>query len=162
MLQERVDAVDNILNSPSHTLDKLQVAIRRLPDLVKGLARVQYGKVCMGVAHVKMACSTILRDSPTWQSTPQELAVILEAYDKIGNTFKPFESVESVGVPSPLLCEIAFSLPKIHEPIKELLDIIIIGKAHLGEKENLWRDEAERYPLITAAKEVTIPLNWNG
>lgn len=45
ILQERIDAVDEILNTQSHTLDNLRIVIKRLPDLVKGLCRIQYGKV---------------------------------------------------------------------------------------------------------------------
>jgi DNA mismatch repair protein MSH3 len=45
ILQERLDAVEEIVMTQSHTLDKLRTLIRKLPDLVKGLCRVQYGKV---------------------------------------------------------------------------------------------------------------------
>ena len=45
ILQERLDAVEEIINTQSHTLDRLRTLIRKLPDLVKGLCRIQYGKV---------------------------------------------------------------------------------------------------------------------
>lgn len=45
ILQERVDAVEEIVAGQSHTLDRLHTLLRKLPDLVKGLCRIQYGKV---------------------------------------------------------------------------------------------------------------------
>ncbi|KAF9519406.1 hypothetical protein BS47DRAFT_1388222 [Hydnum rufescens UP504] len=66
ILQERLDAVEEIVVTQSHTLDRLRTLIRRLPDLVKGLCRVQYGKC-----------------------TPKELAILLEAYTTIAKTFDP-------------------------------------------------------------------------
>jgi DNA mismatch repair protein MSH3 len=45
VLQERLDAVEEIFTSQSHILDRLRTLIRKLPDLVKGLCRIQYGKV---------------------------------------------------------------------------------------------------------------------
>lgn len=87
------------------------------------------------------------------QSSPKELSVILEAYERIGQTFQPFASAEDVGLASPLLRDIVFSMPRVHEPIQELLGIINVRKASLGEKPELWRD-AEQYPAIPRAKEV--------
>lgn len=49
ILQQRVDAVEEVLQSHSHILDKLRITLRGLPDLVKGLARIQYGKVLVTV-----------------------------------------------------------------------------------------------------------------
>ncbi len=45
ILQERVDAVEEILEAGSANLVKLRTLLRGLPDLVKGLCRIQYGKV---------------------------------------------------------------------------------------------------------------------
>lgn len=149
-MQERVDAVDEVLNTHSHTLDKLRIIIKQLPDLVKGLARIQYGKACQGTNTPNSAGSLMIV-----QSSPKELSIILEAYERIGSMFQPFASADDIGLMSPLLREIVFSMPRIHEPIQALLAIINVRKASLGEKSELWRDQ-EQYPAIPRAKEVSI------
>ena len=45
MLQERVDAVEDILSVQSAKLVMLRNLLKGLPDLAKGLCRIQYGKV---------------------------------------------------------------------------------------------------------------------
>lgn len=45
VLQDRVDAVEEILLSASEKLVVLRQILRKLPDLPKGLCRIQYGKV---------------------------------------------------------------------------------------------------------------------
>src|SRR5713226_3897993 len=47
LLQERIDAVEEIVGSPSMKLVQLREVLRGLPDLAKGLCRIQYGKVCI-------------------------------------------------------------------------------------------------------------------
>jgi DNA mismatch repair protein MSH3 len=46
ILQERFDAVEEIHQGQSANLVKLQTLLKGLPDLVRGLCRIQYGKVC--------------------------------------------------------------------------------------------------------------------
>jgi DNA mismatch repair protein MSH3 len=45
VLQDRVDAVEEIISSSSEKLVTLRQVLRKLPDLAKGLCRIQYGKV---------------------------------------------------------------------------------------------------------------------
>jgi DNA mismatch repair protein MSH3 len=45
LLQERVDAVEEIIESGSEKLLTLRETLKGLPDLAKGLTRVQYGQV---------------------------------------------------------------------------------------------------------------------
>jgi DNA mismatch repair protein MSH3 len=45
VLQERIDAVEEIISTPSQHLHMLRPILRGLPDLAKGLCRIQYGKV---------------------------------------------------------------------------------------------------------------------
>jgi DNA mismatch repair protein MSH3 len=151
-LEERVNAVQEILNTQSHSLDKLGVIIKNLPDLVKGLARIQYGKVCAFTSCFWDLSASDLTSSG-YQTSPKELATILEAYQKIGRTFELFGSVQDVKFSSPLLREIAFALPRVHAPIEALLSIIDVRKASLEEKENLWRDDG-KFPNISAAQRV--------
>ena len=45
LLQDRVDAVEEIVSSSSEKLLALGQVLKKLPDLAKGLCRIQYGKV---------------------------------------------------------------------------------------------------------------------
>ena len=45
LLQDRIDAIDEIITSSSEKLVALRQAFKKLPDLAKGLCRIQYGKV---------------------------------------------------------------------------------------------------------------------
>ena len=45
LLQDRVDAVEEIVSSSSEKLLSLGQVLKKLPDLAKGLCRIQYGKV---------------------------------------------------------------------------------------------------------------------
>lgn len=45
LLQERIDAIEEIIASPSEKLVALKQALKKLPDLARGLCRIQYGKV---------------------------------------------------------------------------------------------------------------------
>lgn len=45
VLQERIDAVEEILHDNTPKLVTLRDLLRRLPDLARGLCRIQYGKV---------------------------------------------------------------------------------------------------------------------
>ena len=51
VLQDRIDAVEEILHSTSERLVKLREILRRLPDLAKGLCRIQYGQVSSTCHH---------------------------------------------------------------------------------------------------------------
>ncbi|KAF8626218.1 hypothetical protein AX15_004907 [Amanita polypyramis BW_CC] len=124
VLQGRGEAVEEILESSSEHLHVLRETLKELPDLAKGLCRIQYG-----------------------QCTPQELAVLLPAFNKIANAFGPTSHPSDVGLKSQILNNIIFSLPKIKEPIKEMLSAISLEKAAEGQKEKLWRD-SQQYPAI--------------
>ncbi|KIL68593.1 hypothetical protein M378DRAFT_8640 [Amanita muscaria Koide BX008] len=123
-LQERASAVEEILESSNTKLHVLRDILKDLPDLAKGLCRIQYG-----------------------QCTPEELAVLLPALNKVANAFIPVLEPAMVGFKSEILNNVIFSLPKIKESVKEILDAIVLEKASQGEKESLWSDP-ERYPAI--------------
>ena len=44
-LQARVDAIEEIMNSNTYHMEKMRSLLVNMPDLVKGLTRIQYGKV---------------------------------------------------------------------------------------------------------------------
>ncbi|EKM83024.1 hypothetical protein AGABI1DRAFT_34226 [Agaricus bisporus var. burnettii JB137-S8] len=127
-LQERVDAVREIRDSDSEKLEMLRRTLKGLPDLARGLCRIQYG-----------------------QCTPKELATILLAFRKIGDAFEGFETPKDVGFESHVLNDVIYSLPKLRIPIKGLIDSIRIEQAVEGKKELMWT-EPDNFPgLVDAA-----------
>ncbi|KAJ7582852.1 muts domain V-domain-containing protein [Mycena floridula] len=132
-LEERIDAVQEIMDSSSEKLNTLYDVLRRLPDLSKGICRIQYG-----------------------QCTPQELALLLPAFDKIANAYDVTEPSE-VGFKSRLLNEIIASLPSIREPSKELLSIVSLKQAAAGDKVTMWKDP-ERYPMVEQTQMVILTI----
>ena len=85
----------------------------------------------------------------TWTSkcTPQELAMLLTAFAKIGRAFEPVDSPELAGFQSPILNEVLYLLPKLRQPVQSLLDAINLKAAKEGRKEDLWTDE-DKYPDV--------------
>jgi hypothetical protein len=81
------------------------------------------------------------------QCTPQELAILLQAFNKIATAFESCENSSDVGFKSGLLNDILFSLPKLRDPIKGILDNISLKKASEGRKDTMWTD-SEKYPTI--------------
>ncbi|KAJ7172624.1 muts domain V-domain-containing protein [Mycena filopes] len=123
-LQLRIDAVEEIVESSSAKLVSLRQLLKRLPDLAKGLCRIQYKKC-----------------------TPQELAVLLPAFYKIGNAFADIRTPADVGLKSQLLNEIILALPPLKDPMRRLLDAIHPKQAAEGKKDSMWQDSS-KYPLI--------------
>lgn len=62
---------------------------------------------------------------------------------------------ENSGVKSVILNEIIKSLPKLKEPVKELLDTVNLKQAAEGNKETMWNDP-DTYPEIIDADMVRI------
>jgi hypothetical protein len=44
-LQARIDAIEEIINEKTYHMEQLRGLLVNIPDLVKGLTRIQYGKV---------------------------------------------------------------------------------------------------------------------
>ncbi|KAG1756484.1 muts domain V-domain-containing protein [Suillus paluster] len=124
ILNQRIDAVEEIKSSKSPQLVELCRVLKRLPDLAKGLCRIQYGKC-----------------------TCQELASILSAFGSVAGAF-PEHSEE---FDSKLLNDIFSSLPEIREPIEALLATINIKKANSGRKDDMWTDP-EQFPALDEYK----------
>ncbi|KXN82576.1 DNA mismatch repair protein MSH3 [Leucoagaricus sp. SymC.cos] len=129
-LQKRVDAVDEILTSKSDKLHVLRATLSRLPDLSRGLCRIQYG-----------------------QCTPKELAKLLPAFAKISNAFEEFPSPAAVGLKSPILNEIIYTLPTLKSTMKTFIDAVDLNQASEGRKDQMWRDP-DKFPGIIDAVHV--------
>ncbi|KAI0003416.1 DNA mismatch repair protein MSH3 [Russula compacta] len=127
VLQERIDAVEEIISTSSQHVHTLRPVLRGLPDLAKGLCRIQYGKC-----------------------TPKELAILLPAFSKIATAFPSFENPAAVGFKSALLNSIFFALPLLREPVQQLIDAVVLKKAAAGNKVEMWVDP-EQYSEIADA-----------
>ncbi|KAF9452264.1 DNA mismatch repair protein MSH3 [Macrolepiota fuliginosa MF-IS2] len=128
LLQERINAVQEIFESGSDKLMRLRGTLARLPDLARGLCRIQYG-----------------------QCTPKELANILKAFKKIGNAYaEEFENPSDVGLDSCILNGIIFCLPKLRPVMQELIGAVNLDYADENRKELMWTDP-DKYPGIMDA-----------
>ncbi|KAF4608344.1 Mismatch repair protein msh3 [Pleurotus pulmonarius] len=133
-LQARVDAVEEIMTKSHADLITLPTVLSKLPDLAKGLSRIQYG-----------------------QCTPRELVLLLRAFQKIGDAFVDVESPSQVGFKSDILNNIIFALPKIKQPINDTMSKIIIQKAEAGKRSEMWTD-IEKFPELN---DLTLGLELN-
>ncbi|KAJ7343625.1 muts domain V-domain-containing protein [Mycena albidolilacea] len=119
-LELRIEAIEEIVESSSDKLVSLRQLLKRLPDLAKGLCRIQYK-----------------------QCTPRELVVLLTAFHKIGTAFAAIQTPADVNLKSTLLNEIILSLPPLKKPMGDLLDAINIKQAAEGRKDCMWRDSSK-------------------
>lgn len=126
-LQARVDAIEEISTSVNYLIEKLRSLLVNMPDLVKGLTRIHYGK-----------------------ATPTEVATILIALNRIGSEFK-----QDVGAPfkSALLNNIVAVLPTIRETAQSFLGDINVREARENNEADLWQN-ADKYPDVQDAKDV--------
>jgi len=122
--------------------------LKGLPDLARGLCRIQYGKVS------DSPCPSDSHEIEVFQCTPKELAILLPAFNKIATAFPNFESPAAVGFNSTLLSAIFFALPLLRGPVQQLVDAVVMKKAAAGNKAEMWVDP-ERYPEIADAEGVS-------
>jgi DNA mismatch repair protein MSH3 len=107
-LRARQDAVDEFMNGNSYHLEKMRSLLINMPDLVRGLTRIQYAK-----------------------ATPTELATILVGLVRVGSEFKADEGRPFT---SDMLNNIIASLPAIAGPAKEFLNAIDVKAARADTK----------------------------
>ncbi|PSS32179.1 hypothetical protein PHLCEN_2v2052 [Hermanssonia centrifuga] len=127
-LKARIDAVEEIMSTYSAKLTVLRNVLKGLPDLARGLCRIQYGKC-----------------------TPQELAILLPAFNKVATCFNPVDTPDQAGFQSLILNEILYTMPKLRGPIKDALDAISLTVAKEGKKESMWSNE-DKFPEIEGIK----------
>ncbi|KAH9923928.1 muts domain V-domain-containing protein [Epithele typhae] len=125
-LRERTDAVDEILANRSPKLTQLREVLRRLPDLARGLCRIQYGKC-----------------------TPQELATLLKAFRRVASAFAPATRASrrrgAHGPKASLLVRALEALPRLKGPVEELCAAVRFDAAAEGKEDQMWTDP-DRYP----------------
>ncbi|RUS16472.1 hypothetical protein BC937DRAFT_91165 [Endogone sp. FLAS-F59071] len=132
-LNERVNAVEEILNNDSPLLQKARELLKQLPDLERGLCRIHYGK-----------------------SSSTELLQILMALQRIADSF-PHGSTGSAFT-SPLLEGIFVLLPTVREDVMRYMDAIDLKAAEAEDKFNLFKDNG-KYPDIKKHKDVS--MGWD-
>ncbi|TYJ59150.1 hypothetical protein B9479_000139 [Cryptococcus floricola] len=130
-LRARADAIEEIIDDNTYLLEKLRSLLVNMPDLVKGLTRVQYGK-----------------------ALPTEVATILVSLVRLGSEFKP--NIGNV-FRSSLLNSIPNTLPTIVERARELLGALDMKEAKANNKADLWSDP-DRYPDIQDVKDASLVL----
>ncbi|KAJ9105305.1 hypothetical protein QFC21_001673 [Naganishia friedmannii] len=124
-LQQRLDAVREILESPSVAIEKLKGLLRNQPDMQRGLSRIQYGK-----------------------ATPNEVATLLLAFKRIATEFQ-----HNIPLPkSTMLAGIVSSLPKIQKSVERLLCEIDVRQARSDAVEDLFVNP-DKFPSIQNAKD---------
>ena len=76
--------------------------------------------------------------------------MLLPAFNKVALSYEEADSPESIGLKSSLLNGIISSLPRLRQPMKELLGAVKLKKAAEGQKDSMWTD-TEKYPEIIDA-----------
>ncbi|KAG8828576.1 Mismatch repair protein msh3 [Serendipita sp. 399] len=150
VLDERLQAVEEIIAEGSAALVKLRTLLKGLPDLVKGLCRIQYGKA--------RSKNILLNLSDRTQSNPKELVTVLSALSRISTEFEPMDKPEDAGLKSPLLNDIVFALPRLRAIVSRFLADIDIKKAREGEITKLWKDPG-KYPEIEDAQQAIVSVD---
>jgi DNA mismatch repair protein MSH3 len=144
-LQARIDAIEEIINEKTYHMEKLRGLLVNIPDLVKGLTRIQYGKV--SIPHPNTSENWFLQAQPT------EVATILISLKRVGDEFK---SVKDEPFDSALLNNILRVLPSVRESSKTFLDAIHTKAAQENDESGLWTDP-DKYPDVQDAKDVCLP-----
>lgn len=60
------------------------------------------------------------------------------------------DNVSDVGFKSPVLNDIIATLPRLREPVQELIGMIVLKRAAEGNKKTMWSD-SEKYPALAEA-----------
>ncbi|KIY51004.1 hypothetical protein FISHEDRAFT_38295 [Fistulina hepatica ATCC 64428] len=137
-LQERIDAVEEIVHSTSDRLVGLRQVLSRAPDLAKVLIYPERLNFCTGLCRIQYG-----------QCTPKELAILIPAFKKIADEFG--DGAVDAEVNSGLLNDILSSLPPLASPIRYVYDTLSLKHAADADLENLWLDKS-KYPVLEETK----------
>ncbi|KAF9438345.1 Mismatch repair protein msh3 [Entomortierella beljakovae] len=131
VLQERVDAVEEILRSGGNqNLESVKKVLKGLVDLEKGVCRIHYGK-----------------------SSPKEFLSILKTFKVVSEAIpvdSPSDSYESLGLRSPMLRSLIGSLSKPLEDTLYFLNSLKEFAAKKDDKLLMFQDDVieEKWPEI--------------
>lgn len=124
-------------------MEKLRSLLVNMPDLVKGLTRVQYGKVSLA----PFSC----RRRTDQKAQPTEVATILVNLQRVGDEFR---TISGSPFSSNLLNTIVKLLPTIRETSQMFLRDLNLQSAKANEVSNLWSDP-DKYPDLQDAQDVS-------
>ncbi|SPO27823.1 related to DNA mismatch repair protein [Ustilago trichophora] len=127
-LEERLDAVQSLLEGKSYVLRTLPDLLRGLPDLERGLARMTYGR-----------------------ATPTELATVLLSLNRVTQEFK-LEDESTWNTASTLIDSHLLSVTCGKAPVQRYLNQINIKEARANNKPYLFPDPT-LYPSLQDAKD---------
>lgn len=143
------------MQSNTYHMEKLRSLLVNMPDLVKGLTRIQYGKVSPISNRYWFCGNGKLRLIA--QAQPTEVAAILVNLQRIGDEFK---TISTLPFRSLLLNNIVKLLPTIRETSQSFLNDIDLKAAKANEEANLWSDP-DKFPDLQDAKDVS-SKRWSG
>ena len=108
--------------------------LRRLPDLARGLCRIQYRKC-----------------------TPQELVTLLKAFRRVATAFAPphpSQPTPGTALKSRLLSDTVDALPRLLEPVNDLCAAVNMGEAAECREATMWADP-NKYPDLEETNTVS-------
>ena len=149
-INKRLDAVQEIQDySESRAISGLLELLSNLPDLEKGLCRIQYGSVR---SFISLTLPMLIPD----QCKPSELCDIIEAFHCIANKFPEYHRPLDVGCDASILNSTIFVLPKLQPAMTEIMGQLNHGAARAGKKEKMWTEVSKYYDLVSRRHDVRI------
>ena len=149
-INKRLDAVQEIHDySESRAISALLELLSDLPDLEKGLCRIQYGSVR---SFISLATRILIPD----QCKPSELCDIIEAFHCIANKFPEYHRPSDVGCDASILNSTIFVLPKLRPIVTELMSQMNHGAARAGKKERMWTETSKYCDLVSGRHDVRV------
>lgn len=135
-ITDRLDAVQEALESDSVTLTSLKSLLWHLPDLERGLCSIYHRK-----------CST------------QEFYVVTSALSKLGLRMEALLPAIQSEVTSPLLRILLLDTPELLAPAHSIIKVLSESAARSGNKTELFSDLSD-FPLLQKRKEqIQVVLN---
>lgn len=128
-ISDRLDAVQEALESDSVTLTSLKSLLWHLPDLERGICSIYHRK-----------CST------------QEFYLVTSALSKLGLKLEALLPAIQSQITSPLLRSLLLDTPDLLRPAHSVVKVLNENAARLGNKTELFSDLSD-FPLLQKRKE---------
>ncbi|ELK11483.1 DNA mismatch repair protein Msh3 [Pteropus alecto] len=128
-INDRLDAVSEVLHSESSVFDQIENHLRKLPDIERGLCSIYHKK-----------CST------------QEFFLIVKALYHLKSEFQALIPAVNSHVQSDLLQTFILEIPELLSPVEHYLKILNEQAAKIGDKTELFKDLSD-FPLIKRRKD---------
>lgn len=128
-ISDRLDAVQEALESDSVTLTSLKSLLWHLPDLERGICSIYHRK-----------CST------------QEFYLVTSALSRLGLKLEALLPAIQSEITSALLCSLLLETPNLLAPAQSFLKVLNENAAKLGNKAELFSDLSD-FPVLQERKE---------